>query len=91
MKQFLWNLPAWIDRWRIWPRAMITVYLWLLIETCFWFMGLPAPNPAQAAFVSAMIGAGAAWWGLYIRQPGKDQDQTPMPNNTPNSNEDSKG
>jgi hypothetical protein len=31
-----------------------------------WFMGLPVPNPAQAAFASAIIGAGAAWFGLYV-------------------------
>jgi hypothetical protein len=31
-----------------------------------WFMGLEDPNNAQAAFTSTMIGAGAAWFGLYV-------------------------
>ena len=31
-----------------------------------WFMGLPDPNNAQAGFVSVIVGAGAAWFGLYV-------------------------
>jgi len=31
-----------------------------------WFMGLPNPGAAQAAFASAIISAGAAWFGLYV-------------------------
>jgi hypothetical protein len=29
-------------------------------------MGLPDPNNAQAGFVSVIVGAGAAWFGLYV-------------------------
>ena len=28
-------------------------------------MSLPDPNNAQAGFVSVVVGAGAAWFGLY--------------------------
>jgi hypothetical protein len=30
-----------------------------------WFMALPEPNNAQSALVSVVVGAGAAWFGLY--------------------------
>lgn len=29
-------------------------------------MTLPDPNNAQAGFVSVIVGAGAAWFGLYV-------------------------
>ena len=29
-------------------------------------MNLPDPNNAQAGFVSVVVGAGAAWFGLYV-------------------------
>jgi|TARA_R100001079_G_scaffold14660_1_gene7063 hypothetical protein len=29
-------------------------------------MSLPDPNNAQAGFVSVVVGAGAAWFGLYV-------------------------
>ena len=35
-------------------------------------MALPDPTNAQSAFVSVIVGAGAAWCGLYVggtRQP----------------------
>ena len=31
-----------------------------------WFMNLPDPTNAQAAFISTIVGAGAAWFGLYV-------------------------
>ena len=31
-----------------------------------WFMALENPNNAQAGFVSVVVGAGAAWFGLYV-------------------------
>ena len=34
--------------------------------TMTWFMALEAPNNAQAGFVSVVVGAGAAWFGLYV-------------------------
>jgi hypothetical protein len=35
-------------------------------QTCSWFMALDLPNNAQAGFVSVIVGAGAAWFGLYV-------------------------
>jgi len=35
-------------------------------EATHWFMLLEAPTNAQAGFVSTIVGAGAAWFGLYV-------------------------
>ena len=35
-------------------------------QTVHWFMALEDPNMAQAGFLTAIIGAGAAWFGLYV-------------------------
>lgn len=71
MKFDWYNLPAWVDRWRLFPRAFMVTYLWLIIQTAMWFMGLPSPSTAQAGFASAIIAAGAAWLGLYLQAPPK--------------------
>lgn len=63
---WLWLAPEYFNRWRVFPRAFIIFYFWLAYETAMWFMGIPVPNPAQAAFASAVIAAGAAWFGLYV-------------------------
>ncbi len=65
-KGWIWLAPQYFNQWRIFPRAFIIFYFWLCMETAMWFMGLPAPGAAQAAFASAIISAGAAWFGLYV-------------------------
>jgi len=57
--------PEHLDKWRIWPRLLITLYGIMFYMTCDWFMSLPDPTNAQSAFVSVIVGAGAAWFGLY--------------------------
>ena len=54
-----------IDKWRIWPRMLITLYGVMFYKVTDWFMTLPDPTNAQSAFVSVVVGAGAAWFGLY--------------------------
>ena len=54
-----------VDAWRIFPRVFICTYIYLLYEVTMWFMALPEPNNAQSALVSVVVGAGAAWFGLY--------------------------
>ena len=39
-----------------------------------WFMGLPEPSMAQAGFVSTVVGAGAAWFGLYVGSGHRKKD-----------------
>lgn len=63
---WFWMAPEYFSRWRVFPRGFILVYFWLIIQTAMWFMAIPVPSPAQAAFASAIIGAGAAWFGLYV-------------------------
>lgn len=67
-----WNAPAYFDRWRIFPRLFIGIYLFLLVKVVLWFMGLPDPNLEQAGLVSVIVGAGTAWFGIYVREPAKE-------------------
>ena len=58
--------PEKLSAWRIVPRMLILSYMLVFYQTCNWFMNLPDPNNAQAGFVSVVVGAGAAWFGLYV-------------------------
>jgi len=58
--------PERLDSWRIVPRLLILAYMVVFYQTCNWFMNLSDPNNAQAGFVSVVVGAGAAWFGLYV-------------------------
>jgi len=58
--------PEWLDRWRIWPRMIITLYGIAFYRTTEWFMGLQDPTNAQADFVSVIVGAGAGFYGIYV-------------------------
>ena len=66
--QFQWliHLAKAIDAWRIFPRIFITTYIILLYKVVIWFMTLPTPNLEQSGLVSIVVGAGAAWFGLYL-------------------------
>lgn len=55
-----------VDSWRIWPRAFMTVYIILVYQVINWFMTLQDPNMNQAGLISVVVGAGAAWFGLYL-------------------------
>ena len=63
-----------LDAWRIFPRAFITVYMFLLYYTTMWFMQLDAPTLEQSGLISVVVGAGAAWFGLYTRSKGDGED-----------------
>ena len=54
-----------VDSWRIIPRAFLSVYMFLLYYTTFWFMDLADPTMQQSGLISVVVGAGAAWFGLY--------------------------
>ena len=58
--------PEILSAWRIVPRMLILSYMLVFYQTCTWFMNLPDPNNAQAGFVSVIVGAGAAWFGIYV-------------------------
>lgn len=59
-----------VDSYRLFPRAFITVYLLLLYHSTMWFMELNDPSMSQAGLISTIVGAGAAWFGLYVRSNG---------------------
>lgn len=58
--------PQQLDNWRIVPRLLILSYMFAFFNATQWFMNLPDPTNAQAGFVSTIVGAGAAWFGLYV-------------------------
>lgn len=63
--------PDQLNKWRIIPRLLIALYgamCWLVAD---WFMALADPTAAQAAFVSTVWGAAAAWFGLYVNSGSK--------------------
>ena len=67
-----WEMfPYWFDKLRIFPRVFISVYIYMFYNVANWFMLLPEPNNAQAGLVSVVVGAGAAWFGLYVNSTGK--------------------
>jgi len=58
--------PEKFSAWRIFPRLLITLYGVAFWRTTEWFMQLPDPTNAQSAYVAVVVGAGAAWFGLYV-------------------------
>ena len=64
-----------IDKWRIWPRMLITLYVVMFYKVTDWFIKLHDPTNAQSAFVSVVVGAGAAWFGLYCGSGGSSESK----------------
>ena len=63
--QNLIDLAKAIDSWRILPRIFITTYIYLLYKVVIWYMNIADPTLEQSGLVSIVVGAGAAWFGLY--------------------------
>ena len=63
-----------VDSWRIWPRAFLSVYIFLIYFVVMWFIGLEAPTMEQSGLISILVGAGAAWFGLYVNSAAKEHD-----------------
>lgn len=61
------HLARAVDSWRIFPRVFITTYIILLYKCVIWYMDLAAPTMEQSGLISIVVGAGAAWFGLYTR------------------------
>jgi len=71
MYQKIIDLAKAIDAWRIFPRLFILTYMYILIKVVHWFMALDKPSMEQAGLVSIVVGAGAAWFGLYTNSGSK--------------------
>ena len=72
---WIWIAPEYFSRWRLFPRAFISMYIYLLYEVTNWFMALPTPGAEQAGLVSVVVGAGAAWFGLYVNSTSTGQSK----------------
>ena len=59
-----------LDKFRVIPRLVMLAYIYAFYSTTVWFMALSNPTNAQAAFISTIVGAGAAFFGLYVGKPG---------------------
>ena len=59
-----------LDKFRVIPRLIMIAYIYAFYSATTWFMALSDPTNAQAAFISTIVGAGAAFFGLYVGKPG---------------------
>lgn len=59
---------------RIVPRTVVMLYGYVFWDITVWFMELEDPTAQQAAFVSTIVGAGAAFFGLYVNS-GKNNGE----------------
>lgn len=65
------NLAAGLlDKFRVIPRLIMVAYIYAFYQSTTWFMALTDPTNAQAAFISTIVGAGAAFFGLYVGKGG---------------------
>jgi hypothetical protein len=62
-----------VDSWRIFPRVFLSVYIFLLYYSTMWFMALETPSLEQSGLISIIVGAGAAWFGLYAGTSGSSK------------------
>ena len=69
------HLARAVDSWRIFPRVFISTYIYLLYKVVIWYMNIPAPTMEQSGLVSIVVGAGAAWFGLYTGSRAKSDSK----------------
>ena len=55
-----------IDTFKIIPRALILMWMYLTYTVIFWFMSLDVPTIEQSALVSVVTGSQAAAFGLFL-------------------------
>ena len=59
-----------LDKFRVIPRLVMLAYIYAFYKSVTWFMQLPDPTNSQAMYISTIVGAGAALFGLYVGKPG---------------------
>lgn len=62
------------DDWRLIPRAVIVLYSMVFWKVVEWYMAIPDPTSEQTAFVSAIAGVAAAFFGIYTNGGGRNND-----------------
>lgn len=55
-----------IDSFKLIPRALILLYMYLTYSTVFWYMGLEDPTIQQSGMVSVITSAQAVALGLFM-------------------------
>ena len=55
-----------IDSFKVIPRALILLYMYLTYSTVFWYMGLENPTLQQSGMVSVLTSAQAVALGLFM-------------------------
>ena len=55
-----------IDSFKVIPRSLILMYMYLTYETVFWYMSLPTPSLEQSGMVSVLTSANAVAMGLFM-------------------------
>ena len=55
-----------IDSFKIIPRGLILLYMYLTYKTVFWYMGLESPSLEQSGMVSVLTSANAVAMGLFM-------------------------
>lgn len=65
------HLARAVDAWRPFPRLFIAIYIYILYRVIEWYISLPDPTMEQSGLISVVVGAGAAWFGLYVGSGSK--------------------
>ncbi len=65
------HLARAIDAWRPFPRLFIILYMYIVYRVIEWYLALSAPTMEQSGLISIVVGAGAAWFGLYLGSSNK--------------------
>lgn len=65
------HLARAIDAWRPFPRLFIILYMYIVYRVIEWYLALSVPTMEQSGLISVVVGAGAAWFGLYLGSNNK--------------------
>ena len=62
-----WIAPEYFSRWRLFPRAFISMYIYLLWKVVTWFMALEAPTMEQAGLVSVINSSSTKFESVEVK------------------------
>ena len=65
-KKSWYNNAEGFDKWRVFPRILITLYGVMFYKTCDWFMTLPDPSIQQSGLVSICMGALTGCFAVWL-------------------------
>ena len=59
---------------RVIPRFLIITYGVVCYQAFEWFISLETPTTAQVSFTTAIWGAAAVWFGMYVNSGNRKAD-----------------